>query len=321
MFSGKSIQANSRSWWKKVFWSVLLGVLPLALPVCAWEQEKAVRLYLTSIGNKAEPLGVHAQASLGENDLPVPSTSRDATTLVGESIQETAKLVTVRILTSLGAGSGVIIAHQGQTYTVLTNAHVVQDSQDARYTVLTADGRSHSAQLLRSPQFGDLDLAMVEFTSEQSYKVVQMGDSEALAVGDSVYAAGFPNWRLVNSNAIQNTRDWGIKAFEFTTGEVGMLSALSLLGGYQLGYTNNIESGMSGGPVLDQNGLLIGINGRLKYPVQGIRVFAFTDGTSPSEESFHQMEALSWAIPISTFQQLSKEGNVHLTFKFKQEEL
>lgn len=70
-----------------------------------------------------------------------------------------------------------------------------------------------------------------------------------------------------------------------------------------MGYTNDIEQGMSGGPVLDQYGRLIGINGRLKYPPQGIIAFMFADGTVPSKKLFQQMEALSWAVPSATFRQ------------------
>ena len=76
--------------------------------------------------------------------------------------------------------------------------------------------------------------------------------------------------------------------------------------GYGLGYTNEIEQGMSGGPVLNESGQVVGINGRLKYPLQGIDGFTFADGTKPSIKLFKQMEALSWAIPISTFRQLTE---------------
>ena len=89
-------------------------------------------------------------------------------------------------------------------------------------------------------------------------------------------------------------------------GEVSLLLERSLSEGYGLGYTNEVEQGMSGGPVLNESGQLVGINGRLKYPLQGIDVFTFVDGTKPSIELFKQMEALSWAIPISTFQQLAE---------------
>ena len=225
---------------------------------------------------------------------------------VNVSVAEIAKLVTVRIISEPGAGSGVIIGRSGQTYTVLTNDHVVDDSRDHRYTVLTADGVQHPAVRQREAKFGDIDLALVQFTSDKTYRVAAIGNSASLSVGSPVYAAGFPNWYFDNNgNTVESTRDWGLRAFRLTSGEVEMLPAVSLHRGYQLGYTNRVETGMSGGPVLNQDGEVIGINGRLQYPLQGIRVFTFADGTVPSATQFRQMEALSWAIPIATFQHLS----------------
>jgi S1-C subfamily serine protease len=212
-----------------------------------------------------------------------------------------AKQVTVRILTNSESGSGVIIKRVGQTYTVLTCDHVVANSQDNDYTVLTADGRTYAAQWLRSIRFQDTDLAVVQFTSDQSYRVVEMGDSNALSVGAPVYASGFPNWQFINPNAVEDTREWGLRAFRLTTGRVEMLPRRSLLRGYQIGYTNEVEQGMSGGPVLNSNGQLVGINGRLKYPLQGIGAYTLADGTLPSETLFQQMESLSWAIPINKY--------------------
>lgn len=218
-------------------------------------------------------------------------------------VEGLARQVTVRIFTNPGVGSGVIIARQGDVYTVLTCEHVVADTRDYRYTVLTADGIIHPAEWLRYIRFPGNDLALVQFRSSRLYQVVALADSKTLSVGEPVYASGFPNWHWVNRNAIESTRDWGLRAFRFTTGKIGMLPERAFPGGYQLGYTNDIENGMSGGAVLDKNGRLIGINGRLKYPIQGISVFAFVDGTMPSEEMFQQMEALSWAIPSERFQQ------------------
>lgn len=225
---------------------------------------------------------------------------------VNVSVPEIARLVTVRIFTNLGMGAGVIIARQGQTYTVLTCEHVVADSRDNHYNVLTADGRSHRAIWQRLNQFGNLDLALVQFNSVQSYRVAEMG-SKALAVGDIVYASGFPNWHWLNEKTIEDTRNWGPLAFKVTRGTVGMLPTRSLPRGYSIGYTNDVENGMSGGPVLNSNGQVIGINGRLKYPLQGIDAYIFADGSVPSQEFFEQMEALSWAIPITSFQQTLKQ--------------
>lgn len=214
---------------------------------------------------------------------------------------EIARQVTVRILTEPGMGSGVIIARKGQVYSVLTCDHVLANSYENRYQVMTSDGQQHPAYRLNSVLFKDLDLAILQFTSQSSYKVAAMGESSTLTNGAQVYAAGYPIWHWANKNTLESTRDWDLKAFRLTIGKIRMLNKKSLPGGYKLGYTNDIENGMSGGPVLDQDGQLVGINGRLKYPFQGIEAFQFTDGTLPSEELFLQMEALSWAIPVHAF--------------------
>lgn len=257
--------------------SFLIGLFSLA---CFQPISKADQFSYTSTSS--------VQASRPEFDLSVPNI---------------AKQVTVRILTNPGMGSGVIIEQQGQTYNVVTCAHVMVDTQDNRYTILTADGQTHIGKWLRSAKFADADLAIVQFTSNRAYRVVESADSKILEVGTPVYASGFPNWHWINSNNIEETRAWGTKAFRLTNGKVAMVLKKSLQEGYQLGYTNEIEQGMSGGPVLDQSGRLIAINGRLKYPPQGIVSFVFADGTVPSEELSQQMEALSWAVPSATFRQ------------------
>jgi len=220
------------------------------------------------------------------------------------SVSEIAKQVTVRILSNRSAGSGVIISRQGQVYTVVTCDHVLDQKESNNYLIFTSDNRTYPARRLILPQFGDSDLGVVQFISPQSYQVVEMGNSDALVTGEEVYAAGFPNWYWINPKAIESTRDWGMRAFRLTRGNVGMIAERSLKRGYQLGYTNEIENGMSGGPVLDSNGRLIGINGRLKFPPQGIAVYGFADGTMPSPAFFQRMEGLSWAIPIGTFRRL-----------------
>ncbi len=224
-------------------------------------------------------------------------------------VAEIAKQVTVRILTEPGAGSGVIVARQGQIYTVLTCQHVVANSKGGKYSVLSADGKIYPARLKLISNLKSVDLALVQFESKIVYPVAKLGNSNILAAGSQVYASGFPNYHSINKDAIEDTREWGMKAFRFTDGKVSIqLVNKSLPDGYRLGYTNEVEVGMSGGPVFNDKGELVGINGRLKYPVQGIDVFTFTDGSKPSTEMFQQMESLSWAIPIVVFRQLAEDS-------------
>lgn len=216
--------------------------------------------------------------------------------------------VSVRILGDQSSGSGVILFHQDDRYIVLTNAHVVADDRigshsEPAYAILTADGQSYPGQWLRDIAFPDQDLALVQFNSPRRYPVVQLRRSDRFRIGETVYAAGFPNWRLLSPTRLAETRAEGFQALQVTTGRVEMLLGKPLVQGYQLGYTNEVAAGMSGGPILDRQGQLVGINGGLKYPPQGIVAFTFADGSFPSVALFEQMEALSWGIPVSMIRQ------------------
>jgi serine protease Do len=235
---------------------------------------------------------------------PVASSTDVNNVQVSSSVATIAQQVTVRIFSESDAGSGVVIQRSGKTYTVLTCAHVVASDAKPTFRVLTSDGATYPAEKLPATWLKDFDLALVQFRSDRIYQVSTLGDSSTLVPGELVYAAGFPNWHIVSSNRVDGTRDWGLKAYTLVAGQFSMLLKQPLWQGYQLGYTNEVENGMSGGPVLNQQGQLIGINGRLKYPPQGIRVFVFQDSTMPSELLFQQMETLSWAIPVSAFKHL-----------------
>ena len=221
-----------------------------------------------------------------------PSTSAN----VPASMSEMARQVTVRIFANRSVGSGVILNRAGQGYTVVTNAHVVGD-HSGRFMILTADGQMHSGRLISSSRH--LDAAVLQFNSSRSYEVARIGNSRGVAVGEPVLAAGFPNWLSTNPGQMQDTRDWGNRPFELTQGQVGMVPNRTLVEGYQLGYTNDIRSGMSGGPVFNGRGELIAINGRSKFALSADKVYRYSDGSSPSPEQVQQMKALSWAIPIS----------------------
>lgn len=210
------------------------------------------------------------------------------------NIESLARLMTVRILTPTASGSGAIVRQQGQVYTVLTSWHVVAFSQ--QHTIIAPDGQKY--RLLGAPlQLGNADLAIVQFRSSIQYQVTRIS-TDLLTVGEPVFAAGFPMYRGGSSTT---TFDQGIRAFRFTQGVVSVLPPKSLAQGYRLGYTNDIAVGMSGGPIFNSQGLLIGINGRVKNRDPDFGVYAFEDGTEPSGRMLEQMVNSSWGIPISTY--------------------
>lgn len=163
-------------------------------------------------------------------------------------------------------GSGVIVGRQGNTYYALTNTHVVQDqSSDKLFGVRTADGKVHSVadvpnNIIRLGLFrgndvpiDGFDLAIVKFESDRDYPVVTMGFQKNLQVGDSVYISGWPR-----------PADMTARRQRFLS--MGSLSLVadtpSFDGGYNILYSNYTQPGMSGGPVLNSDGELIGIHGK-----------------------------------------------------------
>ena len=211
-------------------------------------------------------------------------------------LRQLAQQTTVRILGENASGSGAIVGRVGQTYTVVTSWHVV--AWGDRYTIIAPDGRRYRVAALR--QLGNTDLAIARFRSGISYQVARISTASPV-VGEPVFAAGFP---MYQPGTLITTFDQGIRGFRFTAGEVSLLPPKSLSQGYRLGYTNDIAVGMSGGPIFNSQGLLIGINGRVKNRDPGFGVYAFEDGTEPAPEMLEQMVNSSWGIPISTYLQL-----------------
>jgi tetratricopeptide (TPR) repeat protein/V8-like Glu-specific endopeptidase len=172
-----------------------------------------------------------------------------AIALSASEVGQIAKTVTVRITDGQGAGSGVIIQQTNDIHTVLTAAHVLTDN--AKYTIQTADGQSYAAVGVTSRLPG-VDLALIQFRSSKAFPNIQMGNSTQALEGNINYVAGFPARSQAITDAIYN----------FTEGKLTANASRPLADGYALVYTNSTLPGMSGGPVFNGDGQLIGIHGR-----------------------------------------------------------
>ena len=202
-------------------------------------------------------------------------------------MENLARQTTVRIQTAKFSGSGTIVGRQGQIYTVLTNWHVVAFDRGDR-TIVTGDGIVHKP--LGVPRrLGDTDLAIVEFVANTEYKIARIS-GRSTAVGEPLLAAGFPA---------------GAGVLAVARGFVELLLSKSLPQGYSLGYTNEVKIGMSGGPIFNTKGFLVGINGRGKYRDPGFGVYTFEDGSEPTPELLAKMVKSSWGIPIGKYLQFA----------------
>jgi tetratricopeptide (TPR) repeat protein len=166
-------------------------------------------------------------------------------------INQIAQAITVRIAVGEGNGSGILLQRDGDVYTVLTAAHVLMGEAAERLAIMTADNKSHKVIEVRSYQ-GDVDLAIVKFRSNDSYRLAELGDSNNLAGGMNIYAAGFPAPTRVITTSV----------FAFQPGQVVANSKRVFKDGYALLYNNPTLPGMSGGPILDEAGKVVAIHGR-----------------------------------------------------------
>lgn len=228
--------------------------------------------------------------------------------LTSEQLQTISEQVTVKILSGESLGSGVIIHRQDSVYQVVTNDHVLRSAAPP-FQVQTRDGKIYQAQVeKRADSLGDNDLAVLSFNSNQEYRVAKLGSK--LKPGEVVFASGFP-LMLESTTVLEKSRiesDQGLEGFTFRRGEVYLVLEKALEGGYQVGYTNEIEKGMSGGSLLNRRGELVAINGMHAYPLWG-NPYVYEDGSQPSVKLREQMVHYSWGIPIETLDFFHKLGN------------
>ncbi len=163
------------------------------------------------------------------------------------------------------SGSGFILTADGY---ILTNYHVIETAYQSKadITVMTHDGTKYTASVVGFEQ--ENDVAVLKIDGE-NLPHVTIGDSDALSVGDEVYAVGNPLGEL---------------DFSMTTGHVSALDRListesnsEPINMFQ--FDAAVNSGNSGGPVYNTHGEVVGVV-TAKYSSNGV-------------------EGLSFAIPIN----------------------
>src|SRR5690606_18654340 len=103
-------------------------------------------------------------------------------------------------LVTLGLGSGVIIDRSGLA---LSNWHVVDEAvnpdgsmkPDHAVTVRVFGGKTYPVEVLSISREDDLSLLRLVLEEGEEVPAVELGDSDALAIGENVAAIGNPHGR------------------------------------------------------------------------------------------------------------------------------
>ncbi len=184
-----------------------------------------------------------ASATISE---PLPS----STTMDTVAVAKRTLPGTVTIQVGRSTGSGFVIDDQGR---ILTNNHVVAGAPTgATIRVGFTDGRRQTATLVgRSPSY---DLAVIKITPAGSLRPVELGDSDAVQVGEPVVAIGAPL-------GLPGTVTQGIVSAQnrpVVVHSVGDADApYAFIDGIQTDAP--INPGNSGGPLVDARARVVGI--------------------------------------------------------------
>ena len=253
-----------------------------------------------SIAFTADSTDAVEQIRLAEETFPVETSGGSATIDLKESPQSVENIpqegglplqdiyernigsvasISCTLQSGTSSGTGVIVSHDGY---IVTNAHVVENA--AAISVQLTDDRVFSASLVGSDTISDLAVLRVD---ANDLIPAEFGDSEKLRVGDTVVAIGDP---------------LGVEfRGTFTDGIVSAINRDVTTDGrtMTLIQTNAaLNSGNSGGPLINCYGQVIGIN--------TMKIGAFTDSAG--------VEGLGFAIPSATVKdivdQLISQGYV-----------
>lgn len=148
-----------------------------------------------------------------------------------------------------GSGTGFFYKKDNNKAYIMTNNHVVSNSQKVEIT--TTSGKSYEANVVGTDEYADIAVLTVDL--EACTLVATLGESNQSKVGDTIFTVGSPL-----GIEYMNTVTKGILSGKDRTVEVSYSNGDSLMEVLQIDAA--INPGNSGGPLCNINGEVIGIN-------------------------------------------------------------
>ena len=245
------------------------------------------------------------------------SKSTSNTAAIAAAVSPSTVQITVDSGQSEDIGTGIILTSTGQ---ILTNFHVISSAasdSSATIKITYNDGKTSSASIVGTDE--GLDVAVIKASGVSGLKPASLGDSGAVAIGDSVVAIGNPDGLTgtvtsgivsalnrkvtvdVSESTVQQNGGYGFPSWPGEQGDGsggsqgdGSGSSGSSSGTQTATYSAiqtdaSLNPGNSGGPLLNSAGQVIGINASM-----------YSDSSdSGSSSSQAGSVGLGFAIPIN----------------------
>ncbi|MEK7615937.1 MAG: trypsin-like peptidase domain-containing protein [Patescibacteria group bacterium] len=158
----------------------------------------------------------------------------------------------------VGGGSGFVVSPDGL---ILTNKHVVYET-DAEYTVVMSDEKEYQAKVLTRDPINDVAMLKIE---AKDLPTATLGNSDKVELGQTAIAIG--NALGLFSNTVSKGIISGLgRKISAALGQGGMIENLR----HVIQTDVAINQGNSGGPLVNLDGEVIGINTAIIFGAQNI---------------------------------------------------
>lgn len=179
----------------------------------------------------------------------------------------------------VSGGTGFIVQADGL---VLTNRHVVQD-EEADYKIVLSDGSEYEAEVKSRDPFDDVAVLqiVVKDGEKADFPFVEFDDSDSLKIGQKVVAIGnaLAQYNNTATEGIISAKGRDVAAYDEGAGLTRNLSGL-------LQTDAAINFGNSGGPLVDMDGKVIGMNSAVANSANGIGFAIPSNDIAPILKSF-----------------------------------
>ena len=188
-------------------------------------------------------------------------------------------------------GTGFVYKTDSKYGYVMTNEHVIEEVEKA--TLVMANDKEVDCKILGSDPY--LDLAVIRIDKNDVVSVIEIGDSNNIEVGDTLFTIGSPmgyDYRGTVTSGILSGKDRMVKV------SVGNNSRTEDYVMKVLQTDAAINPGNSGGPLLNINGEVIGINSMklVQEEIEGMGFAIPIEYAMSHVEQLEQNKSIDWPV-------------------------